>query len=62
MCGTGHTIMCSSLGRTNSLSLIFPQAPIVLWVGMRLCGFITFQFGLFFVVNLVKHMFEWSCW
>lgn len=56
MFGTGHPIMCSSLGRTNSLSPIFPQVPIVVWIGMRLCGFITFQFGLFIVENLIQHV------
>jgi hypothetical protein len=52
-----YHLVCSSLGKSTSPITIFPQLPIVIYVGLRPHGLFSIQFA----VILVQLTFIQSC-
>lgn len=57
-----NELMCSSMGKTSSLSRKFLQLPMVLCEGLKPHGLFPIYFGLSNGIILVHFMVGKSCW
>lgn len=57
-----NQLMCSSMGKTSSLSSKFLQLPMVLCEGLKPHGLLLIYFGLSNGIILVQFMVGQSCW